>query len=297
MTYALDIKNNESQEFILIDGEKVVHRMGNNPFLTITRTHLHGFQIQPGRVFFEPSLKDLKTPQERIAAFKSLIQQGATSVVTTSHISDSMPIRRSLAKARHMMINSPIDYIVGATVDIQELTPNLVIDISKHNVPFILFQFEGWNDVYSKAWEWIRDSNMSRRLLFIPQWKSNEPRPREVKKRHAEWLEFAASMNIPTSLPLQTGEPLSLGQIKKIGIYPIKGALRPGADCDYVLYPTLLDDEGPNRYDENTPSIVVIRGKIQLAGQEIFRPGYGRELKIRMPHRFTDYWECMDNNG
>jgi hypothetical protein len=297
VTYAIEIKDTNQSECLIIDGEKVVHRMVNNPFLTITRVNLDGLRIEPGHVYFEPDLFDLKTSRERIALFKAFIQKGGTSVVTACQVKNTTQIKKSMAKARHAMINSPIDYILGVTVNIHELTPKLMIELSKQKPPFILFSFTNWEDVYSHTWEWVRDACLGHRPLFIPLWNDNNQRPRETKKRYAEWNNFARTINILTTRPFTTEQPLTLGQLKALGIYPIKGVLQPGADCDYALYPSLLDGTEPNRYDEHTPSIVVVRGKIQFAGQDVYRPGYGRELKIRLPYRFTDYWECISNNG
>jgi len=296
--YAIEINQASKNEYLIIEGDKIIQRTDKQPFLNISKMNVDGCFIQPGLAFYEPEFGQFyKNLQERKHKFKRLIEQGATLVVTTFFVDDPSNLKTCLSKARHLMINSPIDFVLGATVDIKHLTPRLVLKLSKEKIPFIVFRFSHWDDVYATAWEWIRDSIFGSGPLLIPDWRPERNEHRTIKKRYNDWYAYAKWLNLPVLAPIKPHEPLSKGQLKALGIYPIKGVFHPGADCDYVLCPALLDGSLPNRYDKNKPSVVVIRGKIQLADQMIYRPGFGLEVKIRMPKRFTDYWECINDDG
>ena len=293
MVYSIQYDDRESTQFIIVDQGKIIDRTYKEP----KRNRLmdfKGLKMSPGKTFFAPNLPRLSDKNAKLAAYKKIINQGGTSVVVLCHCINVRHLKRQLEATRQAMDDSPIDYLIGVSTPLKHLTQSMVIECGKLNIPFIQFEMETIDQIYNYPWEWVRDAVYGRRLLFTPIYLEKEDKKeiQQLKKIYKYWERFSEQMNIPTVTPLKKNAPLPLSSLKKIGLYPIKGRLAPGSDCDCVLTPVSLEPKKNLNYDEDKESIVVIRGRIQKGHGKTMRPGFGQEIKIPIVHRFTGDWEC-----
>ncbi|MFC4617798.1 hypothetical protein ACFO4N_03540 [Camelliibacillus cellulosilyticus] len=288
MPYAIEYCDEKGKKTFVIENGKIVYYSCADPYMRLRRSSLTGFKLQPGRAFYAPHLPTLKV-DERMAAIQKILQRGGTLVVLTCQVTRMSSLDKAFSIVREAMAGSPIDYMIGVSIDLSQISQRLILDCVKRKVPFIQFRFSDWASVFKEPWEWWREASLGSGLLFIPEWQGEMDGKKEkaVKRGYRDWTVLARQLNLPTASPLNQEIPLSAGQMKTLGIYPIKGALTVGSDCDYILYPESLEPTSVNGYDDTAPCIVVVRGHVREMDA-----GGGRELKVSMPNRFTGYWEC-----
>ena len=97
-----------------------------------------------------------------------------------------------------------------------------------------------------------------------------------------KWKDFIRNYKIPNYVPFpDEHERFGKDLCKLIGLFPTKGELLVGSDVDYNLY----DHKDP--IESSLPKVVVLRGRVIKADDRIsYIPGYGREIKIKMPGQF-----------
>ncbi|HET7629274.1 MAG TPA: hypothetical protein VFK44_12950 [Bacillales bacterium] len=279
----------------LADGGKVACITEYLRYLKHVRMNCDGFAIRPGKVAVDGTLLQLDDYKERLTQWQ---RKGVTTVLVLCDIEKDADLRESLKHARHRLINSSIDYVIGVSYPMRKITPSFIRLCKREKVPFLLARVYEESDVSAVAWEWIRDAQFPYRFPIVPDFGTCSSYDRSTKSPLSDWLETAKHNQIRTWAGFDNECPmLSKKALRMIGIAPLKGELRAGGDLDYVLYrrgrladPNELPyhEEGDNQ--ERNPDVVVLRGRLMKAGKTVYyRPGYGKEIPIRVPGFLTYY--------
>lgn len=281
----------------IVRNEKITYVAETDQRLKHLKMNCSGFYIEPGKVTVDRTLLQLKNFTLYKQRMIQLQRVGCTTLLVLCPADYEKQLKTQLKKARHHMINSSIDYVLGVSFPMRKLTPSLIRTCKREKVPFILAELKEPNDLYDLSWQWIRESLFPYSIPIVPDWSkvSETMSKRKLLKLKQEWKEITDTYNIP-SLPAipEDQHAFSKAALKKIGIYPHKGTLRSGCDLDYNLYwNKAMTGEGGEDYDKlnsKEPAVVVSRGKILKAGNKInFSPGSGREVIIDVPGFFTTF--------
>ncbi|GGH78942.1 hypothetical protein JOD43_001621 [Pullulanibacillus pueri] len=294
MVYSIRYGYPEQTQFLVIEHGKIIDCTTRHP-RSECLIDFKGLRPRPGATFYAPYLLDYSRKEDRLKAYQSIMDRGGTSVIVPCYCKNVALLKANLQATRQVMKHSPLDYLIGLSTHIEFLSQALVIECNKQSIPFIQFEFSHIDDLYSYPWEWLRDAVNGQRLLFIPFYKTRGEDKKaglQRKKFYHLWYQFADRMNIPTALAFEEDHAIPNPLTKNLGLYPIKGALVPGSDCDCVLTPVSLEQQENLHYDENNHSVVVIRGQVQKGNGNMMCPGFGQEIKVPMVHRFTGDWEC-----
>ncbi len=286
---------NERRQTFLVKDEKVVMRRTEDMRLNHLKVDLSSFRIEPGIVSYYPQLQESMSPQAFKRQQAALIKNGVTTVVTTADVHWERELDRAVKTARHRMVNSSLDYVIGVTVPLKRLTPFFIRNCRKKGIPFIRVSVDSHEEIVSAKWGWLKEAMYPNPPAFYPYFK-NIKNNRERKKLIKEWDKHMDDHGLNGKLHLQEG-PLQKPILKQIGIYPHKGELIQQADLDYNLYYTGyrerqraggISEEG--RPAQDVPDVTYLRGVMLQGGQHVrIRPGYGKELNIRLPGYFASY--------
>ncbi|HEU5140039.1 MAG TPA: hypothetical protein VFT51_08700 [Bacillales bacterium] len=284
--------NGRRKDF-LIQGQQITYISNELDKLKHVDMNCHGFSIEPGMVAVDFSILHLR----QFSGFKKKIihwqKLGCTTTLVVCPVERERNLGQQLKQARHQMINSSIDYVIGISFPMSRLTPEIVRLCRREKVPFINATMEDEKDLEAVTWAWIRDSLFAYRLAITPDWRGLNLSNKQMGKLKEQWREIARTNDIPTIVDFPEEErALANPILRKIGISPFKGELRPGCDLDYNLYENAsLADGSDHDYDRDShPDIVVLRGEIMKAGKTVYyRPGFGKEISIRVPGYLTTY--------
>lgn len=284
--------NGESKD-LLIHGCKVAYKAKSLNRLKHVQMNCGGFLITPGRVMIDFSIlqeSDFSLYKKRMIELERL---GCTTVLVVCEVTCEEKLLQQLKKARHHMINSSIDYVIGISVPLKKLTSTLVRRCKREKIPFIFTSVESELDFDTVKWAWIREALFPYRMAIVPDWNAFGGTKREMIKLQRKWYDLATAHDISTFDLLPENETiLTKPALRKIGISPLKGELYRGGDLDYNLYGNgSLDDCVHLHYDKNSiPDVVVLRGKVMKAGRTVYyRPGFGNEISVRTPGLLTTY--------
>lgn len=252
-----------------------------------------GFYIVPAGVRVDHSMVASRAYTDRKKKFIEWQRQGTTIVLIVCPLQYEKDLESCLRKARHLMINSSIDYVIGVSFPLHKLTPSFIRQCVCKKIPFVQAVVHEQNDLNKVTWEWIRNAHHSYRFPIVPDWSKLNLDSKQRKKLNDQWLSIANRMDIPTISHFPNNEGMLNKEAKrKIGIAPFKGELRTGCDLDYNLYKsTSLADPTHFLYDKDSePDVVVLRGKLMKAGESVhYRPGYGKEITVRVPGYLASY--------
>lgn len=278
----------------LIRDRKIVYSAKGMGHLKSMELNCAGFLITPSRVAVDDSIlqsRDFSTGKDK---FIELQRLGITTILAVCSVQSERDLRQQLKQARHHLINSSLDYVIGISFPMRKLTPGFIRLCRRERVPFVLAVIESAADLEAVTWPWIRDALFWYRLAIVPDWrKLHDLSERHRSKLERNWRKIAVKHDIPTiaDFPCQR-TILRKAWLRKIGISPHKGELRIGSDLDYNLFRSgSLADPVELHYDKNSfPDVVVLRGKLMKAGKTVYyRPGFGKEVSIRVPGYLTSY--------
>lgn len=256
------------------------------------RMNVSTYFMTPGHTFIDfelPVCENLKDYKNRLI---ELISKGCTTVLAPSYIPYEIDFEKSIRQARHRMINSTIDFVIGVHMHAEKITPSAIRLCKRHKLPYIIAEINEQTEIHSIPWGWVRDAEFLFQVPIYPLWKiENE----KVLKMQMDTWEYVTSLHkIPTYLqfPIES-RPLPKVIQKQIGLYPKKGELLIGNDLDYNLYEyssfeSKVDETNKLDYDKIDPIITVHKGRLlKIKDETNFFPGFGEELIIKSPGLFS----------
>lgn len=281
MKYILEnvkkIENNHLKRIsFLVEDSQISYVNQQMKRLKYLRINTDGFYLKSGFIMNDFSLgqeTNFFRFKERI---KRLINKGCTTVVTYSEITSERQFAECLRKTRHNMINSSIDYVIGIKVQSKIVSPSLIRKCHREKIAIILIEFDSFEQLENIIWQRVKEVMLTYQPVIVPMIKESE------SSIENQWKKLAISQKIPTYIPFPSSHKnFDKNLCKLIGLYPKKGELLVGSDVDYILY---KEDQHSS---ELQPSIVVLRGKVLKVDNQVhYHPGYGREVKIKVPGHF-----------
>lgn len=219
---------------------------------------------------------------------EEFILKGCTAFLTTTHIHHEQELIKELKRLKTKLLNSPIDYIIGVTTSVQNLTPNFLRLCKREKIPAIFVQIDHEDKLYDLPWGWLREAMFPYNSPLIPLFRGKNERENKLSK--LLWTKLMEIEKLPfIADELPEAMPLSYSVLAKIGIYPFKGNIQQGHELSYNLYER--EDENRNieeielfHYHKSKLVVTVHKGDVIRANEYImFRPGFGEYVKIKTP--------------
>lgn len=256
------------------------------------RMNFSTYFMTPGHTFIDFDLIKCDNLNDFKQRLVNLISKGCTTVLAPCYIPYELDFEKTIRLARHRMINSTIDFIIGVHMPAEKITPSIVRLCRRHKLPYIIAEINDLTNIHSIPWGWIRDAEYQFQAPIYPLWKIEDEK---LLKMQMDTWEYVTSLHkIPTYLRFpNNSRPMPKVIQKQIGIYPKKGELLIGNDLDYNLYQypehmSKVEDTNKLDYDKIDPIITVHKGRLLKTSIETnFFPGYGEELKIKLPGLFS----------
>lgn len=244
-----------------------------------------GMVMTPGYVMFDFDLINIvvfSSIKERMRYLQTI---GCTTVITVCEIDDEKNFEQKLRKARQALINTTVDYLISVKVSLSNLTPVFVRKCKHYKVPIVFITLNENSNLNKVKWQEIKNETFQYDIHICPIWigsKMNEVEGIEILN------EILLKYRLPTFInPIREHEPLNKRSLRSLGIYPQKGLLSTGSDVDYLLF-RKQDFLNSNTGKNLQPSVVVVRGKVLKAGENVMiYPGNGKEVIINLPRRFV----------
>lgn len=276
----------------LIEDNKISHYGKSLKQYQGMRMNVSTYFMTPGHVIADFTIVNY----ENLADYKNrqleLIKKGCTTLLAPCNIPYEKEFEKKIRAARHAMINSTIDYVLGVRMPAEKINPSTIRLCKRHKLPYILADISEHTNIYSIPWGWIRDAQFQYQIPIYPLWNIEDVKILKMQKEIWEYL--TTSNHIPTHLhfPIDAS-PLSKVIREQIGVYPKKGELFIGNDLDYnlYLYPlevSKVEESDQLDYDKIDSVITVHKGRLLKADSQVnFFPGFGKELKVRLPGLFA----------
>ncbi|HYK74731.1 MAG TPA: hypothetical protein VEV44_16675 [Pseudoneobacillus sp.] len=250
--------------------------------------------MTPTYVLFD-SLKNMKTSfQEKKEYFiKHFIQKGSTTLLTYVDVKYETDLQSKLKSKKVELIGSPIDYIIGVKIPLKLLSPGFIRKCKREKIPVIFLDLNDGDNLLNLPWGWIREAMFPYNSLLVPFFGSdNQPINKKLLHDWNAVLEENKLHHI--EVPLTEGAPLPLKLLSKMGIYPIKSALRQGGELSYNLYKRSreiknIDVQSLFHYHNDRLLVTVHKGVVVRAAKDeiLFRSGFGEYVTINMPSYFS----------
>lgn len=285
----------EQKNSFLFDESKVLYKANHFTQYNHMRINADQFVVTPGHVMIDfdvVHMNDFHAFKERM---KHLLNLGCTTYITACDIQYENQLYTRLKQAKHALINSSIDYVVGVKVPLSKLSVTFVRKCCKLKVPIIFVDVNDMYDMYSVQWQWIRQELFPYQPAIIPIWNV-EASKRKLNRLKSEWAELLTMNKITTKTSVPNEQtPLSKQFLLTIGVYPEKGSLQVNCDADYLLFlkENLID--GQIDFERVRPKVVFATGKVKKAGSTILmQPGIGKELEVKVPKKFVPISEALE---
>lgn len=231
----------------------------------------------------EKSFSDLKK-----YFIEEFISKGCTAFLTTTNIHQEQELNTELKRLKTKLLNSPIDYVIGVEISVQNLTQTFLRKCKREKVPAIFVQIEHIDDLYRIPWGWIREAMFPYNSPLIPLFRGKSERENKHTKLH--WKKLMENEKIPfIADELAEDTPLSYSVLAKIGIFPFKGNIQQGQELSYNLYSMdqtnrMFEENELFHYHKSKLVVTVHKGDVIKANNYVlFRPGFGEHVKIKTP--------------
>ncbi|WLR43728.1 hypothetical protein LC087_06225 [Bacillus carboniphilus] len=254
------------------------------------------YVMTPGHVFFDFIL----TSKDSFPAFKtffleSIINKGCTTVIPIIPVNRLRDLGQQFKKYRHLMINAPVDFCFGIKISYQTLTEQLIYKCHHQKCKVIFVNVNHSKQLDTIPWGFIQHATSFYTIPIIPLLDDTSISSMEKRKIQTKWKKITKAHRIVTSIrKIEEGVPIREDLLMKLGLNPIRGDVRVGANVDYNLYSSetkkaIVEQNGELNYDKHIPLITVHNGRVIKAGKEKFLfVGSGRELREVVPSRFKN---------
>lgn len=296
LSYIIEDANVVSDQGILkrtflIQNNKISHFGKSLKKYQGMRMNVSTYFMTPGHTFIDFELADCDHLSDYKKRLINLISKGCTTVLAPCSISYELDFEKTIRRARHRMINSTIDFIIGVHMPAEKITPSIVRLCKRHKLPYIIAEISEHTNIHSIPWGWIRDAEFGFQVPIYPLWKIEDEK---ILKMQMDIWEYVTTLHkIPTYLQFPIDlRPMPKVIRKQIGLYPKKGELLIGNDLDYNLYQyheyvSKVEDTTQLDYDKMEPIITVHKGRLLKTSFETnFFPGFGEEFIIKLPGLF-----------
>jgi hypothetical protein len=218
--------------------------------------------------------------------------KGCTCYFTCIHLSLENELSQKMDLMKKLLLNCPIDYLIGVRIPLSLLTPSLIRKCKKEKIPALFIDIDNPDQLDEIAWGWIKDALFPYNCPLIPVISTHDKK--EARGALSKWIGIMAKERIPAILEeIEENTPLSKNILNKIGLYPHKSSLMHGTELSYNLYLketaiNIVDEQELFHYHGDRLVITVHKGQVIRAGKEVLiKPGNGEHVKVRTPSFFS----------
>lgn len=300
MTYIIDnaniLKDSELiTTSLLIKQNKIAYISNHFKKYSFTRMNAEPYIMTPTFVLFDSLMgfKNFSFEQKKNYFLQNFIMQGCTTLLTYVDIKYESELSSKIKATKLELLNSPIDYLIGIKVPLNLLSPSFIRQCKKEKIPAIFIELQEMDDLSSVPWGWIREAMFPFNPPLIPS--LSEINDRNKKKLLQDWKDILKIQKIKHfEAPLIEREPLKLGVLSNLGIFPLKSSIMQGGEVSYNLY--LKNREIKNidvaslfHYHKDKLLVTVHKGVVIRATEEniLFRSGFGEHVSVKMPSFFS----------
>ncbi|PLT34881.1 hypothetical protein [Bacillus sp. V5-8f] len=255
-------------------------------------TRLHFPRMKADKFIMAPTnvMVSMCIPVQPVDKYWSdtFISNGATTIMVPIPVKYEYQLTSMLEAYRTRFKLCPLDYLFTICIPQSLVTPNVIRFCKKQKIPAIFIKITDPSSFDNIAWSWIKQAAFPYNPVFIPSLETGVDTG--VLLHH--WCEVLSQHKIPhLTSPLEETQPLTINDMKKIGIYPQRGDLHSNGEISYNLFSkdALLNTEnGIPAFNYDKLFVTVLNGKVIRAGSVIDLSGYkGKELTISTPGFFV----------
>ncbi|MFB4163406.1 hypothetical protein ACE1TI_06095 [Alteribacillus sp. JSM 102045] len=269
---------------IKIENQSILYR-GRHQYEKVLRVNAAGFSIEPAKVAIGGKVEEFCREGSN-RKWTRMICKGITTSLLMMPILKREELEENTKEILSSLKDAPIDYILVPSIHSKEFTPRVVRDLKKQNYPVLEVYFTSLEECKYVPWDWIKQAVGPSSLSFV--FRFPPPDSKIDLENKLKWEEaLSEHFNVVT---FESGAVLSKNEMQITGVYPRKGTIARG-DADYLLYydnertVTEKDSEASSIWGQE-PEIVVLRGEILKAGQQIYpTKGFGRCCNDLFPGR------------
>lgn len=277
----------------LVEDDKIAAIREKFSYYSHIRLNISPFIMTPSHVICDVSLPvDLDFSSFKTYFLDHFISKGCATILTSFTISYEFEFLGKLEERKTSLLSSPLDYTIGLSAPAHLITPEVIRLCKRNRVPVIWVEVDDMEAFRSIKWGWVKGLLYDYRITFVPFFTTKLDKKQKMKHLRM-WQKTMSSENIPHfSDEMKQKVPMSISQLKKIGMYPHRGNFLPGGEISYNLYMKKEMDQSPDdslfHYESHVLKCTMNRGKYHfLNGRTYFHPGAGKELKIQTPGFFT----------
>jgi hypothetical protein len=279
---------------ILINNGRIEHFMHSVRKHSLMRMNGTDFIMTPPHLIYDPQIpvdKDfLHLKQYYINEF---IKKGSTVFLTHVAVSQEYLLKKSLAKMKTNLLNSPIDFIIGVKIPVHLLTPSLVRKCKREKVPVIFVEVDDVSEFCKIPWGWIKEAMFPYNSPLVPIFNNGNTKKHKLMKD--KWNNILSEEKIPfVKEEIPEKMPLPKSVLCKIGVYPKKLAILQGSEVSYNLYWKMaevnkIEESELFLYHNHRLVVTVHKGTVIRAGEEVlYRPGFGELMLIKTPGFYAE---------
>lgn len=246
------------------------------------------FIMTPTSIFFKKDFPLEKSFQEMKEFYREeFILEGCTTFITVAPVKHEYELSAAIKRLKIQLLNSPIDFIIGVRIPIRLLTPAFLRKCKREKVPAVFVDINQVDELYDLPWGWLREAMFPYNSPLIPIFTNSN------KQAANEWSRLMKEEKIPfVQEELQEGQPIPNDVLCKMGIYPFKASIYQGCELSYNFYLQSreirkIEESELFHYHRDKLVITVQNGVVIRSGNDVvYRPGYGKHVKIKTPSFF-----------
>ncbi|MCM3566794.1 hypothetical protein [Neobacillus mesonae] len=288
------LKDNElSVQSLMVEEDKISAILTHSRKYRLFRMNYEPYIMAPSFVLLNSSISLTQSFQELKQVIKDkFLLKGCTTIFTYIPVSYENELGEKVKKVNTVLMNSPLDYIIGIKIPLRLITPSFIRKCKREKIPAIFVELEEPESLKNIPWGWIREALFPFNCPFIPIISS--AKKKEAKPTLSNWKNTMVKEKIPALYEeIEENTPISKYVLNKIGLYPQKSSLMNGTELSYNLYLKSreiknVDESDLFHYHNGRLVITVHKGKIVRSLNEIlFRPGFGEPVIVRTPAFFS----------
>ena len=293
MTYIIENANILREQKItkaslLIDNGSILSIKHDFKRYKYIKMNAEPFIMAPTSILFKKDFPLDKSFQDMKKFYiEEFILKGCTTFLTMAAVKHEYELIDAIKRLKIQLLNSPIDYIIGVRIPVRLLTQSFLRKCKKEKIPAIFVDVYQMDELYDLPWGWLREAMFPYNSPLIPIFMNAN------KQIANEWNRLMKEEKLPfVQEELTEDQPIPHAILSKIGIYPFKATIYQGCELSYNFYLQSreirkIEESQLFHYHRDKLVITVQNGDVIRSGSDVvFRPGYGKHVKIKTPSFF-----------
>ncbi|MEH7125292.1 hypothetical protein V7127_18935 [Bacillus sp. JJ1773] len=293
MTYIIENANilkdqKLTKASLLIDNGSIVSIKPDFKRYKYIKMNAEPFIMAPTSILFKKDFPlEISFQEMKKFYMEEFILKGCTTFITVAAVKHEYELSAAIKRLKIHLLNSPIDFIIGVRIPIRLLTQSFLRKCKQEKVPAIFVEINQVYELFNLPWGWLREAMFPYNSPLIPIFMNAN------KQDANEWKRLMKEEKIPfVQEELQEDKPIPKDVLCKMGIYPFKASIYQGCELSYNYYLQSreirkIEESQLFHYHRDKLVITVQNGFVIRSGHDVvYRPGYGKHVKIKTPSFF-----------